>query len=391
MKRKVALSLLTFVALAAAFVNTQSVSSNAPLVTTLNVDRTDDSAAATACTAAANDCSLRGAIIKANTTPGADPFVINLQPATTYNLTLANATQENAAATGDLDVTSGVHSVTVKGGGSSGPSATVIDAAGLTSGNMRDRIFHLTGQNVTLILQDLNIRNGRAADGGNSGASTNPAAQNTNRAGGGILNNGGTLTLEDVLVESCQAIGKGDSQINEHTTLEAQGGGLASLGMTGNVTITDSKFTGNTAIGGNGGNFNNGAGSWAKGGSIYFEGGTLNVEGSRIENSSAVGGNGGNQDQNGQTNGGFGGTAQGGGVWVGGGAANFNNATFKSTTTTGGNSGTGGNGANPGGNAEGGAIYSLGNVKVTNSTFHLAGATGGNGGDAFGTFCFGAH
>lgn len=410
MKRKAAwLQLMLVVLIGALLTYTQSASSNSnqritvphavhntahllmPLTTTLDVDRTDDTAAATACTAAPNDCSLRGAIIAANTNVSADPVVINLQTTTTYNLSLANATQENAAATGDLDVTTGVHTVTVKGGGSSGPNATVIDAGGLNSGNMRDRIFHLMGQNVTVILQDLNIRNGKSADGGNSGASTNPTAQNANRTGGGILNNGGTLTLEDVVVESCQAIGKGDSQINEHTTLEAQGGGLASLGTTGNVTITDSKFTGNTAIGGNGGNFNNGAGSWAKGGSIYFEGGTLNVEDTRIENSVATGGNGGNQDQNGQTNGGFGGTAQGGGVWIGGGSGMFNNTTFKSTVATGGNSGTGGNGANPGGNAEGGGIYSLATVTVTNSTFHLAGATGGNGGDAFGTFCFGAH
>ena len=395
MKTKVALSLFMFVALAAAFVNTQSVASSptrsAPFVTNLNVDRTDDTAAATACTAAANDCSLRGAIIKANTTPGADPVVINLQAATTYNLSLTNPTQENAAATGDLDVTSGVHTVTVKGGGAAGPNATVIDAAALNTGNMRDRIFHVTGQNVTLILQDLNIRNGKAADGGNGGASTNPTAQNSTRAGGGILNNGGTLTLENVVVQSCQAIGKGDSIVNEHTTLDAHGGGLASLTANGNVTITNSTFDGNTATGGNGGIFNNAAGSSAKGGSIYFEGGTLNVEGSRIENSTAVGGNGGNQDQNGQTNGGFGGTAQGGGVWIGGGSGVFTNTTFKSTAATGGNSGTGGNGANPGGNAEGGGFYSLGTVTVTNSTFHLASAAGGNGGDAFGTFCFGGH
>ena len=49
--------------------------------------------------------------------------------------------------------------------------------------------------------------------------------------------------------------------MNEHRTLDAWGGGLASLGTTGNVIITDSTLTGNTALGGNGGNFNNGAGS----------------------------------------------------------------------------------------------------------------------------------
>lgn len=395
MKSKVAVSLFTCAALAAAFVNTQSVSSSgtgpATFITTLNVDRTDDTAAATACTVAANDCSLRGAIIKANTTPGPDPVVINLQPATTYNLTLSNPMQENATATGDLDITTSAHIVTITGGGATGPNATNIDAGGLNTGNMRDRIVHITASNITVVLRNLKLRNGKAADNGTSGASTNPTAQNANRAGGGILNNGGTLTLEDVLVESCQAVGKGDSIVNENTTLEAQGGGLASLTATGKLTIIDSIFTGNNATGGSGGNFNNANGSWAKGGSIYFEGGTLHVSGSRIEDSTAVGGNGGNQDQNGQTNGGFGGTAQGGGVWIGGGSGTFNNTTFKSTVATGGNSGTGGNGANPGGNADGGGLYNLGTVTVTNSTFDLARATGGNGGDAFGTFCFGAH
>src|SRR5215213_4984571 len=163
-----------------------------PVPTTFTVDRTDDTAAATACTAAPNDCSLRGAIIAANADPGADPVIINLQPATTYNLTLANATQENAAATGDLDITTSLHTVTIAGGGSSGPGATVIDAAGLNAGSSRDRAVHSTGAGVTVILRDLAIRNGRAADDGTGGVSTNPTAQNTNRAGGGVLNNGGS-------------------------------------------------------------------------------------------------------------------------------------------------------------------------------------------------------
>ena len=400
MKRKVAWSLLTLVVLLSAFLNSQTVSSSSSgetsnlspaLVTTLNVDRTDDTAAATACTAAPNDCSLRGAVIKANTNPGADPVVVNLQPATTYNLTLTNASQENAAATGDLDITTSAHTVTVIGGGSSGPNATIIDAAGLNTGNFRDRVFHITGSNVIAVFQNLVIQNGKAADNGTSGASTNPTAQNTNRAGGGILNNGGSATLTSVTLQSCQAVGKGDSVINDHTTLDAMGGGLGSLSTTGNVIITDSRLTANIAAGGNGGNFNNGAGSGARGGSIYFEGGTLNISGSRIDTSAANGGNGGNQDQNGQTNGGFGGMAQGGGAWVGAGTVTINNTTFESTLAKGGNSGTGGNGANPGGNADGGGLYSLGNVTISNSTFHLSGATGGKGGNAFGTFCFGAH
>ena len=410
MKRKVALSLLTLgVLVGASLKYTQSASSrsnrliampravsetsnfNLVFATTLTVDRTDDTAAASACTVAPNDCSLRGAIIAANADVSADPVIINLQPATTYNLTLTNATQENAAATGDLDITTNLHTVTIVGGGSSGPNATVIDAAGLNVGSVRDRAFHLTGSGVAVIFQDLVIQNGQAADDGTSGVSTNPTAQNTTRAGGGILNNSGALTLDSVVVQSCQALGKGDSVINEHTTLDAHGGGLASLGATGNVIVTDSTLTGNTAAGGNGGNFNNGAGSNAKGGSIYFEGGTLNISGSRIDNSAANGGISGSVDQNGQTNGGFGGSAQGGGVWVGGGSASIDNTTFESTVANGGDTGTGGNGVNPAGGADGGGLYSLGNVTVTNSTFHLAGATGGDGGDAFGSTCLGAH
>jgi hypothetical protein len=407
MKRKIAFTLLTLVVLVGASLKyTQSVSSssarqpitiprgvgpisnfNLLFATTFDVDRTDDTAAAMACTVAPNDCSLRGAIIAANTDVGADPVVINLQPATTYNLTLTNATQENAAATGDLDITTSLHTVTIAGGGSS----TIIDAAGLNGGSSRDRAFHITGSGVAVILQDLAIQNGQAADDGTSGVSTNPTAQNTNRAGGGVLNNGGSLTLDNVIVQSCQAVGKGDSVINAHTTLDAFGGGLASLAATGNVIITDSTLTANSAVGGNGGNFNNGAGSNAQGGSIYFAGGTLNINGSRIDTSSANGGNGGNQDQNGQTNGGFGGLAQGGGLWVGGGTVTINNTTFESTIADGGNSGNGGNGANPAGSADGGGLYSLGNVTLTNSTFHLASASGGDGGDAFGSTCLGGH
>ncbi len=417
MKRKIVWMLLTLVvSVGASLRYTQTASSNSnteqtmparavpasatlmPLfTTTLDVDRTDDTAAATACTASPNDCSLRGAIIAANTDLSADPVVINLQPGTTYNLTLANATQENAAATGDLDITTTLHSVTIVGGGSS----TVIDAAGLTSGTMHDRAFQITGSGVTVIFQDLTIRNGQAADDGSSGTSTNPAIQNFTRAGGGILNGsgidvnlltvngGGSVTLDNVTIESCQVLGKGDDQVNQHRTLDAWGGGLASLGATGNVVITDSTFTGNTALGGNGGNFNNGGGSGVRGGSIYFEGGTLNVAGSRIANSNATGGNGGNGPGN-QQNGGQGGIAQGGGAWVAG-TATINNTTFESCTATGGNSGTGQNGTNNGADSGGGGLFSIGNVTVTNSTFNQNNANGGDAGDSFGPDCFGAH
>src|ERR1700752_1080621 len=397
MKRKITWTTLILLLLVVAFLNfTPSAASRSSVprpmfATTLDVDRNDDNAGANACTIAANDCSLRGAIIAANADPNADPVIINLQPATTYHLTLTNATQENAAATGDLDITTTLHSVTIVGGGSDGPNATIIEANALNAGSTRDRVFHITTSGVTAIFQDLVIQNGKAADDGTSGNSTNPATQISPGTGGGILNNG-NVTLTNVKIDSCEAIGKGDTIINQHTELEAHGGGLASLSGTANVIISGSRFIANNATGGNGGNFNNGAGSAAKGGAIYLESGTLNMNLSQIDNSDANGGNGGNQDQNGQTNGGFGGLAQGGGLWVGSGATvTINNTTFENTAAIGGDSGTGGNGANPGGEANGGGVYSLGNTTVTNSTFHLTAANGGNGGNAFGTTCLGAH
>ncbi len=77
---------------------------------TFDVDRTDDSASATACTAAPNDCSLRGAVITANATVGAD--VINI-PAGTYFITIVGP-GEDGALTGDFDLTD---DVTITGAG----------------------------------------------------------------------------------------------------------------------------------------------------------------------------------------------------------------------------------------------------------------------------------
>src|SRR2546423_13609162 len=101
MKIKVAWSLLAFAVLIGASLRfTQSASSNSsyqltalpraaantfnlmPVATIFNVDRTDDVAGASNCTGVANDCSLRGAIIAANSDLTSNPVTINLQSAT---------------------------------------------------------------------------------------------------------------------------------------------------------------------------------------------------------------------------------------------------------------------------------------------------------------------
>jgi hypothetical protein len=215
-----------------------------PLATTLDVDRTDDTAAATACTAAPNDCSLRGAIITSNTDVSANPVIINLQLATAYNLTLTNAAQENGAATGDLDIVTASHEVTINGNGST------VSAGGLNGGAAHDRVFHIQSGAHNVTFADVTIADGRALDDGTGGASTVSGAQTTTGTGGCILNNGGSVTLTNVTVQSCRALGKGDSVINQHTTLDARGGGIASLGATGSLHITGSTLMDDVALGG---------------------------------------------------------------------------------------------------------------------------------------------
>ena len=66
-----------FVALAL-FASLLALPPQAAYAATLTVDRFDDPnpSVASACTSAANDCSLRGAVMKANKTTGADTIVL---------------------------------------------------------------------------------------------------------------------------------------------------------------------------------------------------------------------------------------------------------------------------------------------------------------------------
>jgi len=79
------------------------------------------------------DCSLREAIIAANANPGPDDITL---PAGVYTLSIGG-TGENAAATGDLDITGN----TVINGAGEGTS--VIDGGDL------DRVIHILGGPVT--------------------------------------------------------------------------------------------------------------------------------------------------------------------------------------------------------------------------------------------------
>jgi CSLREA domain-containing protein len=122
------------------------------------------------------DCSLRDAIIIANGNGQADTITL---PSGTYALTLTG-TGEDAAATGDLDVT---NPLTITG---AGPSQTTIDASGVIS----DRVFDIKSGAGTVVISGVKVING-----------------NVTGSGGGINNYNADLTLINTVVVSNTASG----------------------------------------------------------------------------------------------------------------------------------------------------------------------------------------
>src|SRR4051812_14130134 len=81
---------------------------------TIRVTTTNDETDAGACFTGDTDCSLREAIILSNATPGGSEII--LATGATYTLTRVGA-NENAASTGDLDITETVSIHTDPGAG----------------------------------------------------------------------------------------------------------------------------------------------------------------------------------------------------------------------------------------------------------------------------------
>jgi len=171
-----------------------------PLVSaaTLDVDRVDDEPTATACTAAPDDCSLRGAMITANAAAGTDTIVLS---AANYELTVAGEL-EDLSATGDLDITD---DLIIQGAGS---DLSIIDGGDL------DRVLHVPAFYITLEIHDLTIRNGRAQSNG---------------GGGGLRGNLMTLTMTNVVVK--------ENEAHNETYYTGAGGGLYL--QNGSATLTN--------------------------------------------------------------------------------------------------------------------------------------------------------
>jgi hypothetical protein len=212
--------------------------------------------------------TLRNAILQANSNNQDNTILL---ASGTYTLT--------PAAGGELALTGAGHALTIQGTGQT------ILSAGSSS-----RVLEVIG-NVQLILASLTIGNGLATDSGSIGGA--------DARGGGLLLNGGSATLNAVVVSGNMAqAGPGDS---------AFGGGIYANVAT--LTLVNSTITGNQAragagaAGGAGGSGQAGApgqgGGAAQGGGLYVAGGSLSISGSTISANLAVGGNGGAGGQGG--------------------------------------------------------------------------------------------
>ena len=186
------------------------------------------------CADTAGACTLRAAVEQANALDGNDTIVL---PAGTYTLTLPPADDDDSG--GDLDVLDGV---TIEG---EGAGVTIIDAAQL------DRALHVwPGQALTMTA--VTVHNGQTPAG---------EAPTTRGRGGGILNEGGTLSLGDVILRNNAAAAR----------IAQAGAGGAIYNLNGAVTLSNSLLEDNGAIDVNGGH--------TLGGAIYNDGGVLTIYG----------------------------------------------------------------------------------------------------------------
>ena len=205
---------------AAATANT-AATANFPLpFAPIDVDRTDDTAAASACTAAPNDCSLRGAVAFANVNPGT---TINV-PAGTYQLNIPGGAPEGFTgnnAIGDLDIRA--DNTIIAGAGA---ATTIIQQT-----QPNDRVIEV---NPDLLANfDFSI----------SGVTITGGKETTAVGGGGIISGAidNTMTVTNCVISGNSATGLGTFG----------GGGISHAG--GSLTITGTTFSGNSTSGSGGG------------------------------------------------------------------------------------------------------------------------------------------
>ena len=354
--------------------------------------------------------TLREAIIAANgdsatdlgdTGSGADEIVFDAGLNTTPIVLSITGSDEDAAATGDLDITT---EVIISGNGAAN---TIIDAGG--AGGLDDRVLHVLGSgNLTLNASTISggdttgtigllngpgggvfIDSGATGTINNSSISENTAnyfggglsnkgsltvtasnvSDNDGSRGGGISSRGTTLTINDSTISgnntgnhgaglySANETSISNSTISNNTSNGGGGGGIFStVGSNIAITIADSTISGNSAAGSGGGIL------------VINPTSTLTITNSTIANNTAALNGGGVYARAGDStithstvSGNLASVGVGGGVW------NRLNMTVTNSTLSGNSSGQGG-----------GGLFNTGfQSTVTNST--ITGNTGDGG------------
>ena len=290
--------------------------------------------------------TLRDGIIATNndTTGGADSITLS---AGTYTLSIANSSSqhENAARSGDLNITNTSHTLTIQGATdpTTGKPTTIIDQT------VADRVFQIVNPGTTVTFKNLIIEGGNAQDNGTAGA----AAGSTTAEGGGLLNNGGNVTMTNVALSVDFATGG--------TGQSAQGGGIYSLN--GTLTLNNVTLSVDAAFGGSNGGSAQGAG-------LYLSGGKANLNNGKISANSLSAGSGAT-----------GGNAQGGGIYANAATLTLTGGSVNTATVRAGNSTSAGGNA---GNADGGGVFATqstvtiqGGATINANT--ITGGIGGNG------------
>jgi len=254
-----------------------------------------------------------------------------------------------------------------------GPGAELLS---VSAGNA-SRVANI---NATVAISGLTLRDGTVlGPNGSHGAPGGQAGQPGGSADGGCIftGSGGQLTLSQVALVSCEAVGGAGGNGGDGKTVSRGAGSPGGAGGAGGdargaifaegaLTLVQSSITGCVSIGGGGGT-----------GGLYGYGGFPGY----IHYAAGAGGTGGH--------------ARGGGIFAtGGGTLLVSNSTIASCELTGGTGGAGGREdlndrstigpSGAGGNAEGGSVYVDATVLVSNVEFStltgntLAGGSGGS-------------
>jgi hypothetical protein len=313
----------------------------------------------------------------------------NLRSAVAYADQNAGTTIQLAAGSydlsqGELMITSTAGSLTISGAGA---GATKIDQAGPPG--PADRVFELQCGTPSLTLQNLEVT------GGHVQIPTSDVGSGAEDEGGaGILDGANSLTLSGVTLDHNSLAGV-DYAVASNSAggdgVPAYGGGIAQTAACQTVqqiNVTRSTVSDNTATAGAGQGSTSpqpgGRGGAALGGGIYSFGTAISISHSTVEGNVATAGAGGapsastSQAQAGKA--GDGGIAEGGGVYDRAQGLSIDHSAIDGNSAVGGSPGANSQYvgfSGTGGTAQGGALFTLGTLVVSDSTLAANTAAGG--------------